>query len=553
MNEGKLYRGRSKSFRKRRVEMKRKRILAVTVIVAMCICQGCGFGKQNKKTKDVNALTLKGVLEEVNKKNAADIDKYENVDTSQYDMNVQEEPYTVEEAKELGTPKACMNVDKEQAKSDVDTLFRVIKSSYGGYKFFGGDEKFDAAKEKIIADIDNGMDDIDPSTFAAYIARELSFFNDSHFVIQGLSVGHEAYCYYESSAMKFYKSGEEYYTYIDSKKWYISDDIKNYMKLTIAEDGELVYGMFTVCTDGDAKALPETVTLNDGENENRKTKTIDIFWARSQIGRNDNNEYKYEEKNDVPIQTLKGMQYATKGANGFIDDAKKMSASKNSMVDLRANAGGLTTNDLFWFYNYTGSIIDIDRKCMTIASEFNSQLMACSNKKLLNFDVDLNNELIVTLALKQYNILKNNSELFDMSKEYLESQNIKIPDGQNKCKWTNGFFDLFDKSKEPMVQNDNTLFVLQGKEDYSAGEVFVFMSQRINNTLRVGTNTNGCIATGPITMFYLPESGLSVQYSVGIITGNDIEFDTYGIEPDVYIGGQDAREAVLKCIDYYKE
>jgi len=35
---------------------------------------------------------------------------------------------------------------KDEAREDVDFLFRVLKYGYGAYQFFGGDEAFLAAK-----------------------------------------------------------------------------------------------------------------------------------------------------------------------------------------------------------------------------------------------------------------------------------------------------------------------------------------------------------------------------------------------------------------------
>ena len=54
-------------------------------------------------------------------------------------------------------------------------------------------------------------------------------------------------------------------------------------------------------------------------------------------------------------------------------------------------------------------------------------------------------------------------------------------------------------------------------------------------------------------MASLPNSKLKLSFSQGINIGPDKELDIYGIEPDIYIASEDAQEAVLRCIDYYKQ
>jgi hypothetical protein len=82
-------------------------------------------------------------------------------------------------------------IPKDQARQDVDFLFRVLRYGYGAYQCFGGDEAFLAAEEGILADIDaiRGAN-VMSSQFAAILQRRLGFIQDGHFSIAGRTMCH---------------------------------------------------------------------------------------------------------------------------------------------------------------------------------------------------------------------------------------------------------------------------------------------------------------------------------------------------------------------------
>lgn len=428
-------------------------------------------------------------------------------------------------------------VTKEQAIEDVETVFKLLKAGYGGYKYFGGDELFNQAKQQILDEIKSGNDSLTSNDLVQMLIKYLSFFSDTHLSFNRMSVGQEAYCFYEDGNMVFYKDHNGYYTKKDGDKWYLESDYEKYMKITISTNGELVYGMFNICTKSDKDKSPDTIKFKD----NHSSK---VSWSESSIGKNSESEYKYSVKKDVPCQELSVMNFATDGANKFIDDAKKLAKASHSIVDMRVNSGGMPMNDYFWFYNYTGELNDVNRAYMQRVNDVNKTIENQTTKSMWNESVDSNNQLME--AMSKYNILKGNSELTKLIEEYAKSDYY---DNSNSCVWKDGFYNL---NKHKMLDNANTLFVLQGKDNISAGESFVLLSKNVRNTLRVGTNTNGCLHTAPIAMVNLPNSGVVMVYSCGILVGDDKDFDTFGIEPDIYIGGQDAKSAVQKCIEYYQ-
>ncbi|MEA4883139.1 MAG: hypothetical protein VB144_05705 [Clostridia bacterium] len=75
-------------------------------------------------------------------------------------------------------------IPKDEARQDVDFLFRVLKYGYGAYQFFGGDEAFLAAKESILAETEDFPgEDVNPGQLAELLQRQLGFIQDGHFSI----------------------------------------------------------------------------------------------------------------------------------------------------------------------------------------------------------------------------------------------------------------------------------------------------------------------------------------------------------------------------------
>lgn len=532
-----------------------KKGITVLVVVSMLLAiTSCGKKNQSneKKDDDPNALTLSQVMKDVNQRNSDQLTKTQTVDKALYEADADNNAFTSEELEQLCTTHTAGIITQEEAIEDVNTMFKLLKNAYGGYTYFGGDQKIDEAKQQIINDIQSGNENLTPNDFVLLLVKDMSFLSDSHMMFNGIHVGQEAYCYYEDSNIKFYKDRNGYYTKINGSNWYAKPENEKYMKITITDNGELVYGMFSICMASESDSLPKSIVLSekssdqDSKKEDSKDREIEIDWEQSSIGKNSDKEYQYTEERNIPCQELSVMKFATSGANSFIDDAKKMAAADNSIVDIRVNSGGMPMNDYFWFYNYTGQMIDVNRSYMQRLNAINRRIVNQTTKNMWNVDLNPGSEL--EIIKNSYNIMKDNNELVELAKEIAKTSYTE-DNNQNECIWSNGYYNI---NEQKMISNDKTLFVLQGKENYSAGETFVLLSQKVNNTLRVGTNTNGCIHTAPVATVNLPKSGVVMSYSCGILVGDDQDFDTYGIEPDIYIGGQDAKEAVQKCIEYYK-
>lgn len=120
-------------------------------------------------------------------------------------------------------------VTKRQALEDIDNLFSLLKFGYSGYGYFGGDETFYHAKDKMLKQI-NTMESKTISTdlLSEIIRFNLDFIQDSHFLIDDQNLC-DYTKYFSTSKYTFYKDFKGFYTYIDDDLYYLikinNDDV----------------------------------------------------------------------------------------------------------------------------------------------------------------------------------------------------------------------------------------------------------------------------------------------------------------------------------------
>ena len=495
-------------------------ILAVVIILSTITSAGCS------KADTTEYLTLDSFIQSTNEKNLEELQKSSTYDEAEYLIDYENEVFTEDEKSALLTG-GYNRITKEEAKQDIETLFKFLKRYYAAYTYFGGDEKFNNAKQEILNNIDSSpKSKFNSNDLAEIIAPSLSFVYDSHFRIGNKQTFKEAYTYYETSKMEFYKDSNGYYTKIDDKVWYLPKELEKYLKVTIGKSGELVYGMFAVVVD--ESTLPKEAELYNNSKKNK----VNLTWVVSEVGGDQANVTQYREENGVPISSLSFMdpnEFTSKQFNEFLNNSQKHAEKENSILDLRENDGGIAEVDWLWVYGYTGEFTDI-------------------TWSMLNYPFDVNtfeNDVTVTYdsMFDEIDLIKNNPEI----KTHFESVNKDYPPNAKMISSDN----MFGVELDNLLENENKLFVLQSKHNYSSGELFINMLHNVENVLTVGTNTNGCIHTGMVSGVGLPNSGLGIGYSQAILIGADKELDIYGIEPDIYIASEDAEDAVLRCIEYY--
>ncbi len=494
----------------------RFKLLAIILVVLLTVASGC-----SSQPEEVKKITLDSLIDTVNKKNEAFILRDATYDEAEFISDYEEIEFSDEDIKKM-LSYDYNNVTKEEAKEDINTFFDILKSLYAGYTYFGGDETFNKAKEEIIDSIDSyEKNKINQQKFAQMICESLDFVKDSHFQILGNQCFDESHTYYELSRMNFYETESGYFTEIDEERYYLPEQYEKYLKITIADSGELVYGIFAVVTKSEKDELPVEIELTSDS----ATKQVELDWTLSEVGGDQATYTEYSEKDSVAISSLSGMaldEFNFKPLNDFLNNSKKHAGHDYSILDLRNNDGGSADIDMMWIYGYTGEKTDISYPQIIFHGDFYDRISEFTE---IDYDMKLYNEL-------------------DIVDEYKATKPIK---GISTIDGTLGI------KPDKMISNPNTLFVLQSKRNVSSGEVFIMMLDSVENTLSVGTNTHGCIHTGNVFTLSLLNSGLPFMFSKSILIGFDKDFDVYGLEPDIYIADDDAQDAVMRCIKYYSK
>lgn len=284
-------------------------------------------------------VELENFLEEVNERRRA-IAEGQPIDLSPYmiDHPEQSRIYTEVELETLTTYRGEVGeLTREELLADVDSCFTLLKTTYGAYDYFGGDEVFaplmEGVKEELeameaptVADMENAL-----ANALAQVVR------DGHF-----QVG--------SHALRDSFSQEMYYVpdlYFDDPAGRTAD----YVKPTIGPDGHICYWYAALSHDG--SDLPAAL---DGET---------LAWEKAGTIRSDGTVFKELEQDSVPVLVSRAMWAAA--ASPKEKQLERLAACGGDyadtpvlVFDVMGNGGGDDSYIMDWFRGWTGQ--DVQRR-----------------------------------------------------------------------------------------------------------------------------------------------------------------------------------------------
>lgn len=428
------------------------------------------------------------------------------------------------------------HISAAQAIEDADYLFRLLRTSYGAYELFGGDAVFDAAQLALNNEIMTGYPNgLTASALASLIVNHLDFIEDSHFSVGDLETGFEEKYYFRDVLNPvFRRDSRGFYTvwYGDEQETrrYLRQEDEKYIRLTIAADGELVYGLFALVGEHSADSeLPEELMLSDGETE-QAYKPHWIMMSCSPEPKN--GYYKYTENDGIPVVALNSFYIDNSSfadLNRYLNDAKRLRGEDVIIVDLRYNTGGHDSLSAMWLYSLTGGTqVPWSVGYASYISRMNEYIIT-SNSEAVD---DLYSQLDFHRDYPEYMGLLEESTTYSLEDAYIVERD-------------SGF-----------AEYDGTIFVLFNKQTFSAGELALFQFENLSNVVFVGMNSNGCLLTGGTNAaapVYLPNSGLQVKYSMMVITGVAENFDSAGYQPDIVVDNVTAVDDIIRCWQYYEQ
>lgn len=380
---------------------------------------------------------------------------------------------------------------KAQAAQDVEALFSLLRSSYAGYDYFGGDGVFLPAKEAALAALDGMGSYIKTERLIEAISSSLSpALQDGHFVLNGVPLveDKQQYMYYVPDLYLPDGSGPD----------------GRYIKPTIGPDGALSYCFAALSRDGDD--LPAEVTLEG--------KPTALSWVRADVlPEQGEPAYTRDEAEGVPILVNRSMgavdpnlyQQQYEALRSFWGSGEEWGKEPLFLLDIRGNTGGQPAFCRGWFEGLTGQ-----------APQPRS-LEAVRNSK----------------AVEEDEVLPSFYQGLGLELNSPGAWTTKTNEGR----WT---------------ENKSLIFVLMDKTTVSAAEFFVRDLRTLDNVVFVGSNTSGGALAGGIRYFQLPNSGVYFSFGTMLSLAEDgSNVDGVGYLPDLWVNPADAQDAVLRLIRHY--
>lgn len=496
-------------------------------IIGLSACVILGAGIYYYKTPKEQSLDLNTMLTDLNSKRQEELEEPIQIQVEDLEKALQPVDFTEEEIKELYTPGVTRLLTKEEAIEDVKVFFRMISQHYGGYIYFGGKERFDQVEQRAIATVENlSALKITSGILGEILRQELDFVVDSHFTINDEPLNfEEQYCYYGSGINQIEKDTKGYYILEQGKKYYIDEAFMPYIKPTIGEEGQLVYGLFAVVEEEEKDKLPTSISLNGV----RKNDSKEVEWKLCRTGSSSLEKgcttYSYKEISQIPIVSYTQMEINDE-TNAFIEEGEKLRDKEVAVLDLRGNGGGESLINYMWLYQITGEMIY--PKQIEIFYKLDKGIKGASKHNSLQY-------------------LKFNE---DPTNPDFNKEEIKYM--KEKERWCTTYYNAGAR----WTENDTLWFVLVDKNVGSAAEYLLRQLRTMSNVVIVGTNSQGALVTGRVIRYeplYLPNSKIKISYGRTLMVANEMEgFDVGGMLPDLYIADEDALDAVIRCVEYYK-
>lgn len=394
-------------------------------------------------------------------------------------------------------------VSIQAAKEDIEFYFKMLRQFYGGYLYFGGDERFNKAKEECISYLnETGM--IETNKLILIMLTATSFVKDNHFTI-GNKRYNAASKYFSNEEKIFYKEDNKIYDENGRQVIAVNKDeeAEKYFYLSLDEEGEFCWHFGLML-----KQYPQpsyVLSYDTGEQEDISVNYVYL-----------KNTTSYSEKliEDVPLVQIGEMfsEYGDKKdlAIQFLKSAERLSKSKVAILDIRNNSGGNGLLPIKWVENYAGQRVGLNG----------------SGIMIYDGDLDINDHLLIDDSQKMSEIM-----------HYFDA--VEIGKGIYQRKNCNN----------SMVDNDQVLFVLMNGYSASAAEYLIDALHNVKNVIFVGTPSAGCLQSDNGNVLVLPNSNIKVAFGNSWSEYDSNYYQEFeGFQPDIWINSSNLEEVIVKFI-----
>ena len=393
---------------------------------------------------------------------------------------------------------------KADILEDVDLLFRVFKSFYGPYYYYGGDEAFEGAKARIETEINAVSDQLTLEDVIAILSKNLFFIKDRH-----MNIGPELLCETNKIAVHdyyvedlwFYEDDVGYYTKKEGRKWYLSsvgsdENVNEYLKVTIDEKGQLCYMLGLTVPVDDARLSIDAITLCRGE----RIAGIPIAWTEFSARAGYSLEETITVKNGIPL-----LETVPQPLCNY--SAEEEEAAQNR---LRNMGKDILTQDVVVVNLNGGS------GWQSLFESIDHQIH----------------------ALAMFRLSKTAEQL-----------------GRRNMPWQEGNYGeyVIQYFSGKWGENNRLIFAVQDRGNFSAAEDTIADIRSIENVVLVGGSTGGTAGPsgGTNQRMFLPKTGLPVHFGASLMIDPGYTEDGYCFDPDIWIDPDDAVDAIYRMCQFY--
>lgn len=393
---------------------------------------------------------------------------------------------------------------KADILEDVDLLFRVFKSFYGPYYYYGGDEAFDTAKARIETEINAVSDQLTLEDVIAILSKNLFFIKDRH-----MNIGPELLCETNKIAVHdyyvedlwLYEDDAGYYTKKEGRKWYLSsvgsdENVNEYLKVTIDEKGQLCYMLGLTVPVDDARLSIDAITLCRGE----RIAGIPIVWTEFSAREGYSLEETITVKDGIPL--LETVPRPLRNYSGEEEEA--------AQNRLRNMGKDILTQDVVIVNLNSGSA------WQSLFESIDHQIH----------------------ALAMFRLSKTAEQLGRWNMPWQEGNYGEYVVQYFSGKWG---------------ENNKLIFAVQDRGNFSAAEDTIADIRSIENVVLVGGSTGGTAGphAGTNQQMFLPRTGLPVHFGASLIIDPGYTEDGYCFDPDIWIDPDDAVDAIYRMCQFY--
>lgn len=418
------------------------------------------------------------------------------------------QPIITPVAPEPSSPRVV--ISNQEAVEDVEYLFSVMKYGYVGYQYFGGDERFGTAKERILEQLQaRTSHEMAVRTFYDLLCDHLGFINDGHFYLGNRSF-RRAQVMMMDFDYGFLRDENGYYTKRGGTKAYLElvngEPPDPYLWPALNGDGEIVYriGRLRSTDEGDDAFELIELLLRAGESTRQDYAVIEPSTGSALDG----DGYEQYSLDGVPVVSLRSFPYGS-AMKDFVQDAYDLKLQDAFVIDLRSNRGGDTGALLEWM-----------------------EILADGPIGFPHASVGLKTETVDTLARMSWPLIQ--PELYRPEK---------------------GWTEIMLHLENIRIDNQAKIVVLTDSHTVSAGELFVELLRRVENVVFIGVNTAGAYLTGNPVWSSLPNSGLELHFGTALFLAVDagalVDREGKGFLPDFWVRPEDALDLAIRFIRNY--